>query len=172
MDNLFDEVQQACSITGLFELRSGIVSDHYFDKYKIQANPNLFPEVCWRMVDLLPKGIDVVAGIELGSIAFATGVALITRLPLATVRKERKNYGTRNLIEGATVTGKKVLLIEDIITSGTQAILSAEYLRDEYATVEDIICITIRTTSYKETMLKHGLAVQYLFDWNGVDHVS
>ena len=117
-DDLAKQVVDACLLRGSFTLRSGAVSDYYFDKYQICSNPRLLDMVSGRMADLVPLETEVVAGLELGAVPLATMISCITMTPAVFVRKERKKYGTARLIEGAEYVGKRVCLVEDVITSG------------------------------------------------------
>jgi len=79
------------------------VADEYFDKYQFEADPALLGELADAMAALIPDGIEVLAGLEMGGIAVVTALGLRTSLPCAFVRKAAKAYGTRRLAEGAEV---------------------------------------------------------------------
>src|SRR5215475_5883545 len=117
MASLSRRVYEACHLTGSFRLRSGQVSDEYFDKYLFEAQPTLLREVAEAMVALLP-GCDVLAGMELGGIPIATVMSQLTGVPTVFVRKQAKEYGTAKLAEGGPVAGRRVVLVEDVVTSG------------------------------------------------------
>lgn len=110
-------------ITGRFTLRSGAVADSYYDKYRFMADPDTLRDICQAMADRLPP-CDFVAGIEVGGIPLATGVSLASGRPLLIVRKSAKTYGTERLIEGADPAGRRVVLIEDVVSTGGQIVLS------------------------------------------------
>src|SRR3546814_15480902 len=69
------------------------------------------------MVPLLPDRAEVLAGLELGGVPIATAISLDTGMPAAFVRKKANNYGTCLAVEGADVASKRVVLIEDVITT-------------------------------------------------------
>lgn len=96
-------------LTGEFTLRSGRRTDHYFDKYRFEADPVLLDAVGAALVPLVPAGTEVLAGLEMGGIPVVTALGRHTGLPCAFVRKRAKEYGTCRLAEGAEVAGRRVL---------------------------------------------------------------
>lgn len=122
-------LQLSCWLTGRFALRSGLESDGYFDKYLFESDPELLQAVAALTALLIPGDIEIVAGLELGGIPVATALSLVTGLPQVLVRKEAKSYGTAKLAEGPAVEGRKVLVVEDVITTGGQVVASTEELR-------------------------------------------
>jgi orotate phosphoribosyltransferase len=111
-------VRAIASLEGEFRLRSGQVSTTYFDKYRFESDPRLLKRVAAEMIPLLPQGTEVLAGLELGGVPIATAISLETGIPAAFVRKNAKGYGTCLAVEGGEVRGKRVALIEDVITTG------------------------------------------------------
>lgn len=147
-DDLADlarRVGEACRLTGTFTLRSGQVSSTYFDKYLFEADPQLLREVAAAAVGLIPPGTEVLAGLELGGVPVATALSLATGLPAAFVRKEAKKYGTAKLAEGAEIAGRRVLIVEDIVTTGGQVVLSARDLRERGAELVGALCVIDRS---------------------------
>ena len=138
-------VGAACRLTGTFTLRSGQVSTTYFDKYLFEADPELLREVAAAAVRLIPPGTEVLAGLELGGVPVATALSLATGLPAAFVRKEAKKYGTAKLAEGAEIAGRRVLIVEDIVTTGGQVVLSARDLRERGASLVGALCVIDRS---------------------------
>jgi orotate phosphoribosyltransferase len=138
-------VGQACRLTGTFTLRSGQVSTTYFDKYLFEAEPALLAAVAHAAIPLIPAGTEVLAGLELGGVPVATALSLATGLPVAFVRKEAKKYGTAKLAEGAAIDGRRVLIVEDIVTTGGQVMLSARDLRERGALLLGALCVIDRS---------------------------
>jgi orotate phosphoribosyltransferase len=130
---------------GRFVLRSGEVSDHYFDKYRFESDPLLLAAVAAHLAPLVGPQVEVLAGLEMGGIPIATALAHATGLPAAFVRKKAKEYGTRQLAEGVDVAGKHLLIVEDVVSSGGQVAQSAAALRDADAHVESALCVIDRT---------------------------
>jgi len=143
-------------ITGRFTLRSGAVADSYYDKYRFMADPPTLRDICQAMADRLPP-CDFVAGIEVGGIPLATGVSLASGRPLLIVRKAAKTYGTEKLIEGADPAGAGVVLIEDVVTTGGQIVLSAEELRKAGAEIVAAMCVVDRGGAGRQTMASHNI---------------
>ena len=133
-------VKAIASLKGEFRLRSGQISETYFDKYRFEADPALLRRVAAEMIPLLPKDTEVLAGLELGGIPIATAISLVTDLPAAFVRKEAKEYGTCLAVEGGGVEGKRVVLIEDVITTGGAVADAARLVEDAGAEVIGVVC--------------------------------
>jgi orotate phosphoribosyltransferase len=147
-DDLADlarRVGEACRLTGTFTLRSGQVSSTYFDKYLFEADPALLAAVARAAVALVPPETEVLAGLELGGVPVATALSLATGLPAAFVRKEAKAYGTAKLAEGAPIDGRRVLVVEDVVTTGGQVVLSARDLRERGAELVAALCVIDRS---------------------------
>ena len=157
------EIYNVSHITGTFKLRSGQISNQYFDKYLFEARPDLLAEIANHMVELIPPGTEVLAGLELGGVPIASALSLKTGLPAAFVRKKAKDYGTCKLAEGADVKNKIVCVIEDVVTTGGQIILSANDLRNLGAKVENVICVIQRGSNSRETLAKESLYLRPLF---------
>jgi orotate phosphoribosyltransferase len=157
-------VGERCRLSGEFTLRSGEVSDTYFDKYLFEADPLLLAEIAAHAAALVPDGTDVLAGLELGGVPVATALSLATGVPAAFVRKQAKPYGTAKLAEGAAVEGRRVLVVEDVITTGGQAAISAAELRSRGALVESVLCIIDRSRGAHPQLDAMGCSVVSLLD--------
>ena len=105
---LAKKIYDIAHLTGEFKLRSGQVSNEYFDKYRFEAQPTLLREIAKQMAPLIPAGTEILAGLEMGGIPIATALSLETGLPCVFVRKEAKEYGTCKFAEGLEISGKKV----------------------------------------------------------------
>jgi orotate phosphoribosyltransferase len=157
-------IVEAAALKGDFLLRSGQRSDTYFDKYRFEARPDLLRDIARLMVPLVPEGTEVLAGLELGGVPIATALSLETGLPAAFVRKERKEYGTMKLAEGAEIEGRRICVIEDVITTGGQVVASTEDLRNEGAVVEDVVCAISRIQDgARDLLAEAGLRRHALF---------
>jgi orotate phosphoribosyltransferase len=138
--SLAASVRDIASLQGEFRLRSGQVSSTYFDKYRFEAEPTLLKRVAAELIPLLPSGTEVLAGLELGGVPIATAVSLATGIPAVFVRKKAKEYGTRLAVEGCSVQGKQVVLIEDVITTGGAVADAARLVREAGANVIGVVC--------------------------------
>ncbi len=133
-------IKAVASLQGEFRLRSGQISSTYFDKYRFEAEPALLKRVAAEMIPLLPTGIEMLAGLELGGVPIATAISLATGLPTAFVRKKAKEYGTCLAVEGGSVAGKRVVLIEDVITTGGAVADATKLVMEAGAIVIGVVC--------------------------------
>jgi len=164
LNGLARALYQACHLRGTFTLRSGLTATEYFDKYRFEAQPGLLKPVAEAMTGLIPAGTDVLAGLELGGIPVATAMALYSGSPVVFVRKKAKGYGTRRLAEGlGSLQGLNACIVEDVITTGGQAIASANDLRDLGATVRNVVCVIARHPDAREALHAAGLQLTALF---------
>ncbi|MNL10527.1 Orotate phosphoribosyltransferase [compost metagenome] len=116
------------------------------------------------MAPMIPKGTEILAGLEMGGIPIATALSLETGLPVVFVRKEAKEYGTRQFAEGIDIKGKNICVIEDVVTTGGQVVLSTQDLRSIGAKVENVLCVIHRGPQFPEPKLTEvGLKLQPLF---------
>lgn len=155
--DLATRIHAAEHLTGAFTLRSGRSATEYFDKYRFEADPVLLDEVAARMVSLVPSATEVLAGLEMGGIPVVTALGRHTGLPCAFVRKTAKTYGTCRLAEGAEIAGRRVLIIEDVVTSGGQIVLSAEELRTLGSDVREALCVIDREQGGGEALAAQGI---------------
>jgi orotate phosphoribosyltransferase len=154
---------EAAHIVGSFKLRSGITSHEYFDKYRFESDPDLLFEVTFALKDLVPADVELLAGLELGGIPIATVLGQLTRLPVVFVRKRAKDYGTCRQAEGADISGKRIVVIEDVITSGGQILESVESLRALGAIVDTILCVIDRESGGPQNLRAQQLELRSLF---------
>jgi len=148
---LAKRIYDTAHITGDFLLRSGARSTEYFDKYLFEADPDLLKRIATAMVKLVPPGIDALAGLEMGGIPIATMLSQLTGLPVLFVRKKAKEYGTCKIAEGGPVRGRKLLIVEDVVTSGGAILDAAKALREEGAILSQVVCVIDRQTEGKAT---------------------
>ena len=160
---LAKKIFDVAHITGEFKLRSGAISNEYFDKYQFESRPELLKEIASHQIKNLPSDYDILAPLEMGGIPIATAIALQTGDELCLVRKEAKEYGTCKLAEGVDIKGKKLLIVEDVVTSGGQIIISANELRERGAIVEKAICVIDREAGGPEKLKDAGIELTPLF---------
>lgn len=129
----------ASELRGDFVLSSGRRSSVYFDKFRFLTDPALLRELARAVASLLPPGVTLLAAPEGAAMLLVAAVALETGLPIAVVRKERKAYGTRALVEGVVPPGARAALLEDVSTTGGQVLRAARTLEAEGARVEAIV---------------------------------
>jgi orotate phosphoribosyltransferase len=156
-------IYKCARLTGEFRLRSGAMSDEYFDKYLFESDPPLLREIAEALVALLPDGVDALAGLELGGVPLATVVSQVSGLPTLFVRKERKTYGTCRLAEGGEIDGRRLVVIEDVVTSGGQVIESCRALREHDAQITTVLCVIDREAGGRENLAAENLDLRSLF---------
>ena len=160
---LAKRIYDTAHITGDFLLRSGARSTEYFDKYLFEADPDLLKHIAVAMQKLVPEGIDALAGLEMGGIPIATMLSQLTGLPVLFVRKKPKDYGTCKIAEGGQVRGRKLLIVEDVVTSGGAILDAAKALREEGAVLGPVVCVIDRESGGPANLAKVELKLSPLF---------
>jgi orotate phosphoribosyltransferase len=158
--DLARDIDACCRLSGEFTLRSGQVSSEYFDKYLFESDPQLLARVARQMVDLVPGDTDLLGGLELGGIPIVTALSSLTGHPALFVRKQAKDYGTCKLAEGPDVAGRRVTLIEDVITTGGAVRDATRALREAGAVVELVVCAIDRSPAGENPLADVGLEVR------------
>jgi orotate phosphoribosyltransferase len=153
----------AAYLRGDFVLSSGRRSDHYFDKYRFETRPDLLRRLGRLLAGLVPPDVDGLAAPELGAVLLGGAVSLELGLPLVIVRREAKGYGTSRVIEGELTPGARLALIEDVVTTGGQAVAAARRLREAGATVARLIAVIDREEGGEARIRAEGLDYQPLF---------
>ena len=173
--DLARDVDARCRLTGEFTLRSGQVSSEYFDKYLFETDPALLARVAAQMEPLLPADVDLpgqlLGGLEMGGIPIVTALSARTGLPALFVRKQAKEYGTCKLAEGPDVAGRRVTLIEDVITTGGAVRDATTALREAGATVELVVCAIDRSPAGANPLADVGLEVRAVLTKADLDAV-
>ena len=134
---------------GHFVLTSGATSDYYIDIKKASTSPKILKKIAEAMAEHTDK-YDLLAGMELGAVPLVVAVSLETGIPYVIIRKEKREHGTGKQIEGRDVGGKKVLVIEDVATSGGSILKTIEILRDSKAEVDKVLVVVDRESGARE----------------------
>lgn len=171
LERLARDVDARCRLTGEFTLRSGQVASEYFDKYLFETDPDLLARVASAMVPLLPEGTELLGGLEMGGIPIVTVLSAQSRLPALFVRKEAKAYGTAKLAEGPDVSGRRVTLVEDVITTGGAVRNAALTLRELGATVDTVVCAIDRSPGADNPLADAGLEIRSVLTKADLDGV-
>ncbi|MGZ4445594.1 MAG: orotate phosphoribosyltransferase [Nocardioides sp.] len=171
-ETLAADIDACCRLTGTFTLRSGQVASEYFDKYLFESQPALLARVARQVVDLLPEDTDLLGGLELGGIPIATMVSSLTGTPALFVRKKAKEYGTCKLAEGPDVAGRRVTIVEDVITTGGAVRDATRALREAGAVVEVVVCAIDRSPAGENPLADVGLEVRAVLTKAELDAVQ
>ncbi len=163
-------IAAASLLRGTFTLRSGRTSSYYLDKYLFSTRPEVLAPVAimfaHRIRELesrLGRRIDRIAGAELGGIPLVSAASLQTGLPTIFIRNKKKDYGTAKQLEGALNAGDRIILLEDIATTGGQALEAVAVIKDAGAVVEAVIAVIDRLEGARENIEKAGLVFESLF---------
>lgn len=168
--SLAHQIAEIALLRGTFTLRSGKTSNYYLDKYLFSTRPELLRQLAPLFADRLQKvearigrKVQRLAGAELGGIPLVTAASLHTGLPCIFVRNKKKDYGTAKQSEGVVNKGDVVVLVEDVATTGGQALEAVESLREVGADVVAILATIDRLEGARENVEAKGLIFESLF---------
>jgi len=163
------DIAQASLLRGTFTLRSGRTSTYYLDKYRFSTKPEILRQLGQLFKEQIEQiqhemgPIDQLAGAELGGIPLVTAAGMSTGLSTIFVRNAKKDYGTAKQVEGIVSKGDSVIFIEDVATTGGQALEAVEVLRSLGATVPAMITVIDRQEGARENIEKAGVKFYALF---------
>ena len=166
---LASDIAGAAYLRGDFVLSSGTRSDYYFDKYLFETKPSILRRVASLLTELIPADVDRLAGPELGSVALATALSLESGLPFVIVRKGGREYDSSRLVEGELYKRERVLVVEDVVSTGAQAIDAADRLQVAGAKVTGIIAVIDREQGGPENIAAAGHHFDALFRRSELD---
>ena len=135
---------------GEFELSHGGTSDYYVDKYLFETDPHCLRLIASAFADRV--GDETLAGVALGAVPLVAVTSAETDTPYVIVRKQAKEYGTGNRIEGRLSNGESAVVLEDIATTGRSALDAVEALRDAGATVDRVLVVVDREEGARELL--------------------
>ncbi len=159
-------VAERALLHGDFVLRSGKRSSVYLDKYRFETDPALLGPIGAALAELVAEGDpapDRLAGPELGAVPLAAATALACGIPFLIVRKATKDYGTEERLEGVCEPGERVLVIEDVVTTGGALIAAIEVLRAADLVVDSALCVLDREEGGGEALAALGVRLEPLF---------
>ena len=163
LEELGQDLVHAAYLRGSFVLRSGRTSNYYFDKYLLETKPDLLRDVSTALLDLVPDNSQRLAGPELGAVPLVACMSLIGNLPYIIVRRNPKAYGTGRHFEGHIAPGESIVLVEDVVTSGNQALMAAEHLRNFGAQLDVVLCVLDREEGAQDKFAQRELKLLPLF---------
>ena len=138
---------------GKFKLTSGKESSYYVDIKQASTNPQVLQEIADEMAVLINDDkYELIAGMELGAVPLAVALALRTKIPYVIIRKEPPSHGTGKHVVGNIQTGQKVLIVEDVATTGGSVIKAIDVLRAEGLTVERVFVVVDREEGAEEKL--------------------
>jgi len=153
---------------GVFQLSSGKPSPYYIDLRVIPSFPDAYREICDFYSQTIASQIGAenftrIAGIPLAGIPFASQVAYNLKKPFLYVRKDIKHHGRERRVEGILISGDKVLLIDDLLTTGLTLKEAAQAVRAEGGVVTDAVVFMDREEGGKEQLEKVGVKIHPIF---------
>lgn len=137
---LVDRMVAVSELRGDFVLSSGRQSSVYFDKFRFLSDPSLLDEIATAVQALLPDAVTHLAAPEGAATLLLAAVAIRSGLPMAVVRKQAKEYGTKAQVEGYAPAGARIALLEDVSTTGHQVAKAARALEANGA---EVVCIVL-----------------------------
>ncbi len=159
---------QASFLRGEFVLSSGRKSAHYIDKYRFETRPDLLRDIARLLAQVLPPETTALAGAAVGGVPLATAVALETGLPFVIVRPEAKGHGTARTIEGILNRGDRVVVLEDVVTTGAQVVRAAHAVAAAGAAVLLVLAVVDRNEGGAAGVQAAGYPYEALYnmrDW-------
>jgi orotate phosphoribosyltransferase len=161
--DLIDALRAADAVRfGEFELAHGGTSDYYVDKYLFETDPRCLTLVAEAFAERLDGDEATLAGVALGAVPLVAVTSAETGRSYVIARKETKSYGTSNRIEGRLDAGERVIVLEDIATTGRSALDAVEALRDAGADVDRVLVVVDREEGARELLADHGIELEAL----------
>ena len=142
---------------GEFTLKSGEKSDIYIDLRKVISYPELHRDICEEIYSNIDLNVDLICGTPYGAIPYASYISIKNNIPMIFLRKEVKQHGTKKLVEGVYQPNQRVVLIEDVVTSGNSVREAAEILESQGLKVSQIITIVSRS---KEPLFYNDIPIK------------
>ena len=163
IENLAARIRETAVLHGQFTLRSGRTSSYYIDKYLFSTRPDILQELGRMFAEKIPAGTTRLAGAELGGIPLVTTACMASGIPCMFIRNSRKDYGTSKQMEGELKDGETVVILEDVATTGGQALEAASIIKEAGGTVHMIIAVIDRLEGARENIENAGIRFESLF---------
>jgi orotate phosphoribosyltransferase len=167
-DNIMKTLEKTGALKfGDFTLASGAKSKYYIDLRIIPNFPEEFNSLVEEAVSYITKhfpDIEGIVGIPMAAIPFGTLIAHKLNKPYYILRKEPKKHGLKKMIEGEITKGQKILLVDDLVSSGFSKAFAITALREEGATVTDLFVFIDRSEGLADFEKEHAINVHYLIN--------
>ncbi len=154
---------------GTFKLTSGKISPYYIDLRVVPSFPDAFREICSLYVKLIESYVGTenfkrIAGIPTAGMPFASVVAYNLHKSFLYTRPTQKKHGRERRVEGVLASGDKVLLLDDLITSGKSLLKAASAIRAEGGVINDAVVLIDREEGGKEALMEDDITLHYLLE--------
>lgn len=150
-------------LRGEFTLRSGRKSNYYLDKYLFETQPDILAELGRMFAARVAPGIDRIAGPELGAISLAAAASIASGKPFVIVRNQKKGYGSGKTIEGTLNPGERIMVVEDVLTTGGQVLEAVKSIEAAGAKVDGIVGVLDRQEGARQSIESAGYKFDALF---------
>lgn len=152
---------------GAFKLTSGRISPYYIDLRIVSSFPDAFQKICNFYVEFIKKEINIenferIAGIPIAGIPFASIIAYNLKKPFLYIRKGVRLHGRQRRIEGVLKPGDRVLLVDDLITTGLSLKKAAKGITSEGGVVTDAVVLLDREENGRDNLEKSGIKLHAL----------
>lgn len=161
---LVKAIKDAAFLTGQFTTRAGKQTDFYIDKYLFETRPDILDPLAKEVAALFPdpSTYDRIGAPELGAVPIAAVVSVVLKKPFIILKKKTKEYGTQKKIEGAYKKGERLVILEDILTTGGAALNACETAEAEGLIIKEIIGIIHREEGATENITAKGYPLKAL----------
>lgn len=160
---LATRIAETALLRGQFTLRSGKTSTFYLDKYLFSTQADVLRALGQMFAEHIAPGTNRLAGAELGGIPLVTAACMATGLPCVFIRNQKKEYGTAKQLEGVLMANDRVTIVEDVATTGGQALEAAKVIRAQGAQVLRIVATIDRLEGARENIEREGISFESLF---------
>lgn len=162
-EQLAKRIAEVALLHGEFTLRSGRKSNYYLDKYRFETQGDVLSALGQLFAQHVTPQTQRIAGAELGAVPLAAATSMITGIPCVFIRNQKKEYGTNKQVEGVLNPGERVMIVEDVLTTGGQVIEAATMLKGMGVEVEKIVAVIDRQEGARENIEKAGFTFEALF---------
>ena len=162
MESNLKEMLADCVKTGDFTLASGKKSNYYVNVKEVYTDPKILKEIAVAMAKLLEnEDVDRIAGVALGAVPIAVALSLELGIPFLVVRKDKKGHGTNVQIEGGLKQGDRVIMVEDVVTTGGSVLVGAMEIRKK-GTCNLVLAVVDRKEGARELLHENGIELTAL----------
>ena len=160
---LAKRIAEVALLRGEFTLRSGRKSNYYLDKYLFETQPDVLAALGKLFAEKVTPDVQRLAGAELGAVALAAAASMSSGKPFVIIRNQKKDYGTSKLVEGKIEPSDRVMIVEDVLTTGGQVIEAAKSIEGVDGKVVKIVAVIDRLEGARENIESAGYTFESLF---------